>query len=95
MENEPTRTYRIGSIAKGDTVENPAGLPRITGHFLKFQTHAKFIRKKAGAPPLGLLTVAAMLPKWEKRLVDLNVTSLTQADLAWAGIAGATEVVSG
>jgi hypothetical protein len=66
-EKVPTRIYRIGSIAKGDTVENPAGLPRITGRFLKFQTRAKFICKKAGVPPLGLLTVAAMLPsEWEK-----------------------------
>ena len=48
-------------------------------------TRLKFVRKKAGAPPLGLLTVAAMLPSgWDKRLVDLNVTNLTDEDLAWA-----------
>ncbi|GIK14868.1 MAG: hypothetical protein L6Q53_13915 [Candidatus Brocadia sinica] len=40
-----------------------------------FKHALKFICKKAYSPPLGLLTVAAMLPAgWTKRLVDLNVT---------------------
>jgi radical SAM superfamily enzyme YgiQ (UPF0313 family) len=59
--------------------------PEFPDTFWSFKHALKFIRKKASAPPLGLLTVAAMLPsEWEKRLVDLNVTSLTQEDLAWA-----------
>jgi radical SAM superfamily enzyme YgiQ (UPF0313 family) len=45
----------------------------------------KIAGKRASYPPLGLLTVAALLPEaWEKRLVDLNVAELTDADLAWA-----------
>ncbi len=59
--------------------------PEFPDTFWSFKHALKFIRKKAGAPPLGLMTVAAMLPPgWEKRLVDLNVTKLTDKDLKWA-----------
>ncbi|HUX00078.1 MAG TPA: B12-binding domain-containing radical SAM protein [Phycisphaerae bacterium] len=48
----------------------------------------KFIHKRAGSPPIGLLTVAAMLPTdWSVRLVDLNVERLRAKDLAWADLA--------
>lgn len=61
--------------------------PEFPDTFWSFKHALKFIHKKAGAPPLGLLTVAAMLPGgWEKRLVDMNVTRLTQSDLAWADL---------
>ncbi|MGD8454248.1 MAG: B12-binding domain-containing radical SAM protein [Phycisphaerae bacterium] len=53
--------------------------------FWSYKHVLSFISKKACFPPLGLLTVAAMLPKrWDLKLVDLNVTSLTGAQLAWA-----------
>jgi radical SAM superfamily enzyme YgiQ (UPF0313 family) len=59
--------------------------PEFPDTFWSFKHALKFVRKKAGAPPLGLLTVAAMLPfAWEKRLVDLNVTNLSDKDLDWA-----------
>src|SRR4030042_7069412 len=59
--------------------------PEFPDTFWSFKHALKFVRKKAGSPPLGLLTVAAMLPAgWEKRLVDRNVTHLTTKDLAWA-----------
>jgi len=59
--------------------------PEFPDTFWSFKHALRFVRKKAGAPPLGLLTVAAMLPlAWEKRLVDLNVTHLTDEDLRWA-----------
>jgi radical SAM superfamily enzyme YgiQ (UPF0313 family) len=59
--------------------------PEFPDTFWSFKHALKFIQKKAGAPPLGLLTVAAMLPPaWQKRLVDLNVTDLKDHDLAWA-----------
>lgn len=59
--------------------------PEFPDTFWSFKHALKFIHKKAGSPPLGLLTVAAMLPaEWGKRLVDLNATTLTEKDLAWA-----------
>jgi radical SAM superfamily enzyme YgiQ (UPF0313 family) len=59
--------------------------PRYPDTFWSFKHALKFISKKAAFPPLGLLTVAAMLPgEWEKKLVDLNITALTDKDLEWA-----------
>ena len=62
--------------------------PEFPDTFWSFKHALKFIRRKSAYPPLGLLTVAAMLPAdWSRRLVDLNVTKLTEADLAWADCA--------
>ncbi|MCB0104014.1 MAG: DUF4070 domain-containing protein [Anaerolineales bacterium] len=59
--------------------------PEFPDTFWSFKHALKFVRKKAGAPPLGLLTVAAMLlPEWNKRLIDLNVTDIKDNDLKWA-----------
>jgi radical SAM superfamily enzyme YgiQ (UPF0313 family) len=62
--------------------------PEFPDTFWSFKHALKFIHKKAASPPLGLLTVAAMLPPgWETRLVDLNVSKLTPKDLIWADCA--------
>lgn len=62
--------------------------PEFPDTFWSFKHALSFIRKPANSPPLGLLTVAALLPReWELRLVDLNVRPLTERDLAWADIA--------
>jgi radical SAM superfamily enzyme YgiQ (UPF0313 family) len=55
--------------------------------FWSFKHALKFIRKKAALPPLGLLTIGAMLPEaWPKKLVDVNVTKLNDRDLEWADL---------
>ncbi|MBI4811513.1 MAG: DUF4070 domain-containing protein, partial [Ignavibacteriales bacterium] len=61
--------------------------PRYPDTFWSFKHALKFISKKASLPPLGLLTVAAMLPtEWEKRLTDLNVSNLKDDDIKWADL---------
>ncbi len=53
--------------------------------FWSFKHVLPFVSKRAAFPPLGLLTVAGLLPKdWELRLADLNVRALSDADLRWA-----------
>jgi len=53
--------------------------------FWSFSYALSFIGKKAALPPLGLITVAALLPDhFQMRLVDLNVSALGEDDLAWA-----------
>jgi radical SAM superfamily enzyme YgiQ (UPF0313 family) len=62
--------------------------PEAPDTFWGFRHALKFIRKRAYSPPLGLLTVAAMLPpEWPKRLVDASVTKLRKKDLDWADCA--------
>ncbi|ADU25652.1 B12-binding domain-containing radical SAM protein [Ethanoligenens harbinense] len=53
-----------------------------------FQYALRFVAKKAAFPPLGLLTVAAMIPDetYHKKLVDMNVQRLRDADLRWADL---------
>ncbi len=59
--------------------------PKHPDTFWSFKYALRFVSKKSAFPPLGLLTVAALLPvSWDKRLVDLNVRTVTDAELAWA-----------
>jgi radical SAM superfamily enzyme YgiQ (UPF0313 family) len=59
--------------------------PEYPNTFWSFKHALRFVSKKAGQPPLGLLTVASLLPhNWEKRLLDLNLRPLTTEDLRWA-----------
>ncbi len=68
--------------------------PEFPDTFWSFKHALKFIHKKASTQPLGLLTVAAMLPaEWEKCLVDLNVRTLKDKDLAWADYAFVSAMV--
>lgn len=59
--------------------------PKYPDTYWSFKHALKFISKKAAHIPLGLITVASMLPqKWNKRLIDLNTAHLRDADILWA-----------
>lgn len=59
--------------------------PEFPDTFWSFKHALRFVQKKASSPPLGLITVAAMLPPlWKQRLIDMNIQPLTDSDLAWA-----------
>ena len=59
--------------------------PRTPDTFWSFSHVMRLVGRKTAFPPLGLMTVAAMLPReWNLRLVDLNVESLSDEDIRWA-----------
>jgi len=59
--------------------------PQCPDSFWSFKHALKFISKKAAVPPLGLITVSAMLPStWQKKLVDMNISTLRTSDIQWA-----------
>src|SRR5512140_3842839 len=59
--------------------------PQNPDTFWSFKHVLHFVSKRSTCPPLGLLTVGALLPKdWELKLIDSNVERLRDADLSWA-----------
>src|ERR1041385_9188535 len=61
--------------------------PEFPDTYWSFRHALKFEGRRSAFPPLGLLTVSAMLPEsWERRLVDMNVRRLKDTDIEWADI---------
>ncbi len=61
--------------------------PKCPDTFWSFKHVLKFISRKAAFPPLGLLTIAPMLPKeWNKKLIDVNIKELSDQEIEWADI---------
>ncbi|MBN1788884.1 MAG: B12-binding domain-containing radical SAM protein [Bacteroidales bacterium] len=59
--------------------------PQYPDTYWSFKHALKFVSKKAAHIPLGLITVASMLPReWNKRLTDMNVSALRDSDIIWA-----------
>jgi len=68
--------------------------PEVPNTFWSMKHVLSFVSKKSLLPPLGLLTVAAMLPEsWEKKLVDMNVSRLRDRHLKWADMVFLTGMV--
>ncbi len=68
--------------------------PEFPETYWSFRHALSFEGKRSAFPPLGLLTVAGLLPKiWEKRLVDLNIETLKDADLRWADMVFASAMI--
>ncbi len=62
--------------------------PKFPDTFWSYNHALRFTRRKASTPPLGLLTVAAMLPaEWEKKVIDMNAEPLKDEHLDWADMA--------
>ncbi|WP_373538921.1 B12-binding domain-containing radical SAM protein [Chamaesiphon sp.] len=59
--------------------------PRFPKSFWSFEKMIELMGRKALIPPLGLITVAAILPQeWNYQLVDLNVREVTEAEWSWS-----------
>lgn len=55
--------------------------------FWSYEKILELVDRKVLLPPLGLVTVAAILPQtWEFKLVDRNIRAVTEAEWEWADI---------
>ena len=68
--------------------------PEFPDTYWSFRHALPFEGKRCAFPPLGLLTVSALLPDtWERRLIDLNVRRLKTSDIEWADMVFATAML--
>jgi radical SAM superfamily enzyme YgiQ (UPF0313 family) len=68
--------------------------PEFPDTYWSFRHALPFENKRCAFPPLGLLTVSALLPKtWKRRLVDLNVRVLKRPDIEWADMVFVTAML--
>jgi radical SAM superfamily enzyme YgiQ (UPF0313 family) len=59
----------------------------VADSFFNFRAACEAIGRRSAAAPLGLITVAALLPpEWSVRFLDRNIDELTERDLAWADL---------
>ena len=59
--------------------------PQFPKTFWSYEKILELVNRKVLLPPLGLATVAALLPQnWEMKLVDRNVRDVTEAEWEWA-----------
>jgi radical SAM superfamily enzyme YgiQ (UPF0313 family) len=68
--------------------------PEFPDTYWSFRHALSFEGKRSAYPPLGLLTVSAMLPDaWERRLVDMNIQPLKTSDIKWADMVFASAMI--
>jgi radical SAM superfamily enzyme YgiQ (UPF0313 family) len=61
--------------------------PEFPDTYWSFRHALSFEGKRSAFPPLGLLTISAILPDaWERRLVDMNIQPLKPSDIEWADV---------
>ena len=59
--------------------------PEFPKTFWSYEKILELVNRKVLLPPLGLVTVAALLPQeWEMKLVDRNVREVTDEEWDWA-----------
>lgn len=68
--------------------------PEFPDTYWSFRHALSLEGRRSAFPPLGLLTISAMMPEsWEQRLVDMNVQTLKPADVEWADVVFASAML--
>jgi radical SAM superfamily enzyme YgiQ (UPF0313 family) len=82
------------TASSGGTMKVLLVNPRFPDTYWSFRHALPFENKRCAFPPLGLMTVSALLPRfWERRLSDLNVQQLKSSDISWADIVFVTAML--